>query len=413
MIQNNYYETNGDLMFNVDHFIDWATIVPLKEEGFKDAAEYKKTGNKHLEFAPSSTEEALEGYKAVWQQTGELAGIEIAGAAAAMDKQGLKFNNGKVTFPTEMVRLVDLFTQSGLLGYAMGRHHGGLGMNLSAASIVMELVSRADAAFGIALGCYNLAEVIERFGGEKMTDEWVPKMAAGEVTGAMALTEPNYGSDLSRVMTRAVKGDDGVWRLTGTKRFITHGCGMGDKPSVILTLARSGGAGAKGLSFFLVHSNDIQVARIEEKMGLHISPTCEIVFENSKAELIGEEGLGLVRYAMGMMNGARMGIAVQSLAIAQAAQVEGIKYASERVQFGATIDQLPAVKRIIEDNEALVQGMRALTYRACEVVDHYDGLSAKLLRETGDERAVRKNEDVIRLDKLAKLLTPDGKTVLL
>jgi alkylation response protein AidB-like acyl-CoA dehydrogenase len=409
MIQNNYYETNGDLMFNVDHFIDWATIVPLKEEGFKDAAEYKKTGNKHLEFAPSSTEEALEGYKAVWQQTGELAGIEIAGAAAAMDKQGLKFNNGKVTFPTEMVRLVDLFTQSGLLGYAMGRHHGGLGMNLSAASIVMELVSRADAAFGIALGCYNLAEVIERFGGEKMTDEWVPKMAAGEVTGAMALTEPNYGSDLSRVMTRAVKGDDGVWRLTGTKRFITHGCGMGDKPSVILTLARSGGAGAKGLSFFLVHSNDIQVARIEEKMGLHISPTCEIVFENSKAELIGEEGLGLVRYAMGMMNGARMGIAVQSLAIAQAAQVEGIKYASERVQFGATIDQLPAVKRIIEDNEALVQGMRALTYRACEVVDHYDGLSAKLLRETGDERAVRKNEDVIRLDKLAKLLTPTAK----
>ena len=121
-----------------------------------------------------------------------------------------------------MVRLVDLFTQSGLLGYAMGRHHGGLGMNLSAASIVMELVSRADAAFGIALGCYNLAEVIERFGGEKMTDEWVPKMAAGEVTGAMALTEPNYGSDLSRVMTRAVKGDDGVWRLTGTKRFIAR-----------------------------------------------------------------------------------------------------------------------------------------------------------------------------------------------
>ncbi len=409
MIQNNYFDTNADLVFNVDHFIDWATIIPLKEENFKDAAEYKKTGDKHLEFAPSTTEEAIEGYKAVWQQTGELAGIEVAGAARTMDKQGLKFNNGKVTFPADMVRLVDLFTQSGLLGYAMGRHHGGLGMNLTASSIVMELVSRADAAFGIALGCYNLAEVIERFGGEKMTDEWVPKMAAGEVTGAMALTEPNYGSDLSRVMTRAVKGDDGVWRLTGTKRFITHGCGMGDKPSVILTLARSGGAGAKGLSFFLVHSNDIQVARIEEKMGLHISPTCEIVFENSKAELIGEEGLGLIRYAMGMMNGARMGIAVQSLAIAQAAHVEGVKYASERVQFGATIDQLPAVKRIIDDNEALCQGMRALVYRACEVVDHYDGLTAKLLKESGDERVVRKNEDVIRLDKLAKLLTPTAK----
>jgi acyl-CoA dehydrogenase len=409
MIQGNYYEMNKDLQFTVDHFIDWATIVPLKEEGFADAAEYKKTGDKHLEFAPSNTEEALEGYKAVWQQSGELSGMEIAGAARSMEKHGLKFHNGKVTFPPETLRLVDLFAQSGLLGYSMGRHYGGLNMNLSASSIVMEMVSQADSAFGITLGCFNLAEVIERYGSKEMTAEWVPKMSAGEVTGAMALTEPNYGSDLSRVMTRAVKGDDGVWRLTGTKRFITHGCGVGDRPAVILTLARSGGAGAKGLSFFLVHSSEIEVARIEEKLGLHTSPTCEIVFENSKAELIGEEGLGLVRYAMGMMNGARMGIAVQSLGIAQAAHNEGKKYASERVQFGDTIDKLPAVKRILDDNEALCQGMRALVYRACEIVDHYDGLSNKLLKETGDERAVRKNEDVVRLDKLAKLLTPTAK----
>jgi acyl-CoA dehydrogenase len=409
MIQGNYYEMNKDLQFTVDHFIDWATIVPLKEEGFADAAEYKKTGDKHLEFAPSNTEEALEGYKAVWQQSGELSGMEIAGAARSMEKHGLKFHNGKVTFPPETLRLVDLFAQSGLLGYSMGRHYGGLNMNLSASSIVMEMVSQADSAFGITLGCFNLAEVIERYGSKEMTAQWVPKMAAGEVTGAMALTEPNYGSDLSRVMTRAVKGEDGVWRLTGTKRFITHGCGVGDRPAVILTLARSGGAGAKGLSFFLVHSSEIEVARIEEKLGLHTSPTCEIVFENSKAELIGEEGLGLVRYAMGMMNGARMGIAVQSLGIAQAAHNEGKKYASERVQFGDTIDKLPAVKRILDDNEALCQGMRALVYRACEIVDHYDGLSNKLLKETGDERAVRKNEDVVRLDKLAKLLTPTAK----
>jgi acyl-CoA dehydrogenase len=409
MIQGNYYEMNKDLQFTVDHFIDWATIVPLKEEGFADAAEYKKTGDKHLEFAPSNTEEALEGYKAVWQQSGELSGMEIAGAARSMEKHGLKFHNGKVTFPPETLRLVDLFAQSGLLGYSMGRHYGGLNMNLTASSIVMEMVSQADSAFGITLGCFNLAEVIERYGSKEMTAQWVPKMAAGEVTGAMALTEPNYGSDLSRVMTRAVKGEDGVWRLTGTKRFITHGCGVGDRPAVILTLARSGGAGAKGLSFFLVHSSEIEVARIEEKLGLHTSPTCEIVFENSKAELIGEEGLGLVRYAMGMMNGARMGIAVQSLGIAQAAHNEGKKYASERVQFGDTIDKLPAVKRILDDNEALCQGMRALVYRACEIVDHYDGLSNKLLKETGDERAVRKNEDVVRLDKLAKLLTPTAK----
>jgi len=409
MIQENYFEKNSDLIFNVDHFVDWATIVPLKEENYKDAAEYKKTGDKHLEFAPNNLAEALEGYRAVWQQSGELSGIEIAGAARAMEKHGLKFKDGKVTFPPDTIRLVDLFAQSGLLGYGMSRHHSGLGLNLTAASLVLELVSRADSAFGITLGCFNLAEVIERYGSEKMSAEWVPKMSAGTVTGAMALTEPNYGSDLSRVMTRATKDDQGVWRLTGTKRFITHGCGVGERPAVILTLARSGGAGAKGLSFFLVHSSDIQVARIEEKLGLHTSPTCEIVFENSKAELIGEEGLGLVRYALGMMNGARMGIAVQSLGVAQAAHAEGAKYASERVQFGSTIDKLPAVKRIIDDNEAYVQGMRALVYRACEIVDHYDGLSAKVIKETGDERAARKNEDVLRLDKLAKLLTPTAK----
>ncbi len=409
MVQGNYFDTNKDLQFTLDHFVDWATIVPLKEQNFKDAAEFKKTNNEHLQFAPNNTQEAIEGYKAVWQQIGELSGKEVAAVIRAMDKHGLKFHDGKVTFPPDMIRLIDLFGQSGLLGYAMERHHGGIGMNLTAASVVLELVSRADPAFGIALGCFNLAEVIERYGSKTMSDEWVPKMAAGEVTGAMALTEPNYGSDLSRVMTRATKGEDGVWRLNGTKRFITHGCGIGDKPSVILTLARSGGAGAKGLSFFLVHSSDIEVARIEDKMGLHISPTCEIVFENSKAELIGEEGLGLVRYALGMMNGARMGIAVQSLGIAEAAHQEGKKYASERVQFGDTIDKLAAVRRILDDNEALVEGMRALTYRACEIVDHYDGLSAKLLAETGDERTVRKNETVLRLDKLAKLLTPTAK----
>ena len=254
MIQNNYFDANSDLLFTVDHFINWATIIPLKEEGFKDAAEYKKTGDKHLEFAPNNTEEALEGYKAVWQQTGELAGMEVAGAARAMDKHGLKFNNGKVTFPPDMVRLVDLFTQSGLLGYAMGRHHGGLGMNLSASSIVMELVSRADPAFGIALGCYNLAEVIERFGGAKMTDEWVPKMAAGEVTGAMALTEPIAGlgkkllSGWSLMVlddgTRAVVHDGGLEIRDGQGRLLVRyadGAATIEAPAGDLILAAPGG----------------------------------------------------------------------------------------------------------------------------------------------------------------------------
>ncbi|MCB1202126.1 MAG: acyl-CoA dehydrogenase family protein [Leptospiraceae bacterium] len=409
MIKGNYFENNADLQFTVGHFVDWQTLIPLQEDDFSDAAEFKKTDNKALEFAPANTVECLEGYRAVWSQIGKVCGNEVAPAARSMEKHGIKLVNGKVNFPPDTQRIVDLIANAGMLGTNMSRRNGGLQMALTSSSVVFELMSRADVAFGISASCFNLGEVIERFGDAEMIATWVPQMAQGQVCGAMALTEPNFGSDLSRVTTRAEKDADGNWSLTGTKRFITHACGLNERPSVILTLARSAGAGAKGLSFFLVHSEDIEVTRIEDKMGLHTSPTCEIVFEKSKAQLIGEEGLGLVKYAIQMMNGARMGIAVQSVGIAQAAYEEGKKYASERVQFGMTIENLPPVKRILDDNEAYVHAMRALAYRSCEVVDHYDGLRKKLAKAGHDERAIRKFPEVVTLDKLAKLLTPTAK----
>ena len=409
MIKGNYFTDNADLQFNVEHFVDWATLIPLQEENFSDAAEFKKNGDKALEYAPATTIESLDGYRAVWSQIGKICGEEVAPAARAMEKHGIKLVNGKVNFPPDTQRIVDLIANSGMLGTNMSRRYGGLQMALTSSSVVFEMMSRADVAFGISASCFNLAEVIERFGDDGMIKTWVPRMAAGEVCGAMALTEPNFGSDLSRVTTRAEKDADGNWHITGTKRFITHACGLNERPSVILTLARSAGSGAKGLSFFLVHSDEIEVTRIEEKMGLHTSPTCEIVFEKSKATLIGEEGLGLVKYAIQMMNGARMGIAVQSVGIAQAAYEEGKKYASERVQFGHTIDHLPPVKRILDDNEAYVHAMRALAYRSCEVVDHYDGLRKKFAQAGQDEKAIRKIPEVVTLDRLAKLLTPTAK----
>lgn len=411
MIESNYYEDNQDLQFNLDHFIDWQTIVPLKENEYADAAEYQKSNNPNLEFAPSNVEEAIEMYREVFKQYGEISGKEVAPAAGEMDKSGLKFDKGKVTFPEKFVSITDIIAQSGIIGYSVSREYGGLNMPLVGHAAILEMLARADGAFGINIGCFNLAEVIERFGNKEMKDSYIPKMAAGEMTGAMALTEPDYGSDLPNILTKAVKKEDGTYEIEGTKRFITHGCGIGDKPAAILTLARSGGNGAKGLSFFLVESGDVEIARIEEKMGLHCSPTCEVVYDKSKAILIGEEGKGLVKYAMDMMNGARLGIAIQSLGISQAAYEEARLYASQREQFGSTIDQIPAVKRILTETSAKLHALRALNYQTAQFVDIYEGLRHKLEKDGKDDRAVRKDPEVLKYDKLSRIMTPVSKLI--
>ena len=409
MIQSNYYEDNPDLQFTMQSFVNWQEIVRLRERDWEDAGKYKETGDSKYEFAPTSAEEAFEAYAVAFQATGEISGRELAPVAKKMEAEGLKLEQGKVHFPADVARLIGLIAQQGMLGYSVDRSHGGLHMPLSAQMAILEMLSRADAAFGITVGCFNLAEVIERFGDEEMKHKYVPKMVSGEIIGAMALTEPNYGSDLSNILTKAEKDADGTWRISGTKRFITHGCGLGEIPSAILTLARTGGNGARGLSFFLVDGSEIEVARIEHKLGLHISPTCEIIYDKSKATLIGEEGRGLVKFAMEMMNGARLGIAVQALGIAQAAYEEAAKYGRERVQFGGPIDQIPAVARQLREMDAYVQAMRALTYRTSEIVDLFDGFTNELRRSGMDDKAVRKSPQVQKWDRLASLFTPLAK----
>ncbi|MCS6985712.1 MAG: acyl-CoA dehydrogenase family protein [Leptospiraceae bacterium] len=409
MIVSNYLEDNEDLQFVLKHCVDWERIIPLKEYDFRDAQEYQKTKDPRYELAPSSVAEALDAYFSALEQVGEIAGKELAPRAKSMEREGLRFHDGKVDFPKDMLHVIDLLAQSGVLMYSTHRQWGGLQFPYAAQMAILEMISRADAAFGIAVGCFNLADVIERFASQELKEKYLPKMHAAEMTGAMALTEPNYGSDLQNIKTRATKQADGRWVINGTKRFITHGCGIGDRPAAILTLARTGGEGGRGLSFFLVESSHVQVARIEEKLGLHISPTCEIIYENTPAYLIGEEGKGLVKYAMDMMNGARLGIAVQALGIAEAAYREGEKYARERIQFGRPIYEIPPVRRSINEAEALVQAMRALVYRTAEIVDTYDGLGQKYLLAGEDEKTVRRREDVQRYEKLSRLLTPTAK----
>ncbi|WP_061247335.1 acyl-CoA dehydrogenase family protein [Leptospira noguchii] len=411
MIENNYFLENQDLQENFQFIIDWKEIIDGFEDNFADHKIFKKNGNESLSMAPSSYDEALEYYKSILESGGEIAGKQIASIAKDMDVEGLKYSSGKVTFPETMIKGIEQVKNAGILPYSIGRKHGGLGVPATIQFMMLELFSRADGSFAIALGCLNLAETIERFGSKEMIEEYVLKMANGEIFGAMALTEPNYGSDLPNLQTKAVKDENGTWKLTGTKRFITHGCGFSNIPAVILTLARTGTptSGARGLSFFLVKSSDVFIAGIEKKMGLHCSPTCEVVYENTPGILIGDEGYGLVRYSMAMMNGARLSIAAQAMGIATAAYMEAKKYASEREQFGKTIQNIPAVRKMLSFMDREIAGMRAILLEASRSIDLYHWKSERMKEQKIDERVIKKDETIRKWEKLANLFTPLSK----
>lgn len=255
MIQGNYFQDNEDLLLHFDTLIDWEEAVHAYEGNFGDAAKFKETGDERYAYAPSSVEEAKEYYRSILESLGEMMGDFVAPRSKEMDQTGLKYENGKVTFPKAQEECYKTLKDSGLMPISISRKYGGLGLPVTVQSMMCEIAARADAAFCLAYGNINIVEIMERFASEEMCKEWLPKIAAGEFSAAMALTEPNYGSDLPNVQTKAVQASDGTWKITGAKRFITHACGYIDSPSVILTLARTGSpeSGARGLSFFLVH----------------------------------------------------------------------------------------------------------------------------------------------------------------
>ncbi len=416
MIANNYFTDNEDLLLYFNELIDWDEIVQATETGadgtpFADAKEYAETENENLAFAPSSTEEAVEFYRATLESLGDLSGNLVAQRAQKMDWTGLKHENGKVTFPPEMVECYEAFKDAGIIPYMIHRRYGGLGMPAVIAAMYTEIVTRADTAFMMALGLLNLANTIVRYGTEEQKQTYVTRMAAGESLGAMALTEPNYGSDLSSVKTKAVKQEDGTYRLFGTKRFISQGCGLGEYPCTLLTLARTGGpdSGARGLSLFIVKSEDVEIAGIEKKMGLHCSPTCEVVYDNSPGELIGSEGYGLTRYTLQMMNAARAAVAALGAAIGSAAYYEAKKYAHEREQFGKNIVNIPAVKRMLDRMERENMAIRLLTGEAARAVDNYMHRTMVMERAGISERDIKKNDDLKYWERIATMFTPISK----
>ena len=410
MIQSNYYEDNPDIQMHVDRFIDWEEVVRLYEDGFRDAAAYERTGDERLAMAPHSTEEALDYYRSIFQAYGDLCGNEMSQLAQKMDQEGLKFESGTVTHPAEFANFFEKFHAAGLHPTSFQRRYGGLGLPHVVKALSQELSYRADTSLSIAVGSVNLAAIMEAYASPEMSAEWLPKLIDNRYTVTMGLSEPDFGSDLPNVRTRA-ELIDGKWYLTGTKRFQTMACGVNGQPSAVLALARTGktGGGARGLSFFLVEGKDIEITGIEKKLGLKASATCEVAFEKSPAHLIGEEGHGLTKYVIGMLNGARMSVASQGAGMATAAYFEARKYANERIQFGKPIADIPAVARMLRRMEREIAAMRCLMVEAALSVDRYHWRMLHLREDGKSEREIKNDPAIRQGEKLASALTPMSK----
>lgn len=412
MIANNYFSEDKDLQLIFNELIDWESIVREAEgENFFDHKTYTETKNNRYEMAPSSLDEAMELYTSSLDAMGDFFGKDVSQKSQIMDRNELKYENGKVIFPKETVEIYEKFRSTGLLGYSLPREAGGLNFPATVGAFYAMIMARADVAFCMTTTLLNLAQIVSRFGTKEQIETYATKAATGECLFAMSLTEPDFGSDLNSVRTIAVKQEDGSYRLTGTKRFISQGCGLGDYPALLLTLARTGkpDGGARGLSVFLVKSSDITVAGIEKKMGLHGSPTCEIVYDNSYGEILGEEGLGLTRYTAGMTNFMRLVSASGGCGGGAAAYYESLKYANERNQFGKPIIEIPAVFEMVNKIKRETNAMRLLTLETARVIDMYQHHQIRLEKEGKPDRDIRKDEKVKYWSTLASILTPIAK----
>ena len=392
----NFYLDNSDLKHHLNHPL-MKRLVALKERNYTDAEKY--------DYAPIDFEDAMDSYEKVLEIAGEICGDIVAPNAESVDHEGPQVINGRVKYASGTEKNLDALVKAGLMGISIPRRYNGLNFSLVPYIMAADMVSRADAGFVNIWGLQDCAETIYEFASEEQKQKYLPRVCAGE-TMAMDLTEPDAGSDLQAVMLKATYSEkDGCWYLNGVKRFITNGDGH-----IALVLARSeeGTKDGRGLSMFIYDKNDggVTVRRIENKMGIKGSPTCELVFKNAKAELCGDRKMGLIKYVMALMNGARLGIAAQSVGISQAAYNEGLAYARDREQFGKTIINFPAVYDMLALMKAKLDAGRALLYQCARYVDIYKALDdiARERKLTPEERKEQKN-----FSKLADSLTPLAK----
>ena len=354
----NFYSDNRDLVFTLKN-LDLSESVGMLEENYTCSAKYPG--------APVDFADALDNYERVLSVVGEVSADRIAPRSREVDLHGAKFADGVVTYdPLTVQNLKDL-AAAGVMGVMLPHQYGGLNFPVSVYTMMTEMVSRADASLQNIFGLQDIAETIAVFGDDAQKDEYLPRFATGEFDGAMDLTEPDYGSDLPGVRLRAWQDADGNWFLNGMKRFITNGCAQ-----VHLVLARSeeGTSDARGLSMFIAEKcPQLVVRRIEDKMGIHGVATCELQFNDVPAKLVGQRRMGLIRYVMSLMNGARVAISAQAVGIAEAAYREARKYASEREQFKSTIDKFPAIYSMLSSMKCKLTASRALLYETTRIVD--------------------------------------------
>ena len=397
----NFYKDNDDIKFLFRH-VDLGTSAEICEEGFKFAGEF--------DYAPADADEAIENYEMVLDSLGELCAEFIAPRAESVDREGNVLNeDGTVTRARGIAEAIEKLGQAEVMGFTLPHRFGGLNFPNIVYSMAIEILSRADAALMNIFGLQGIAETINAFASEEIKQKYLHEFSAGKVTGAMVLTEPDAGSDLQSVKLRAFQDAKGNWFLNGVKRFITNGCG-----DVLLVLARSepDRGGGLGLSLFVCEPGPtVHIRRLEDKLGIHGSPTCEIFFDNTPCEIIGERQRGLVTYVMSLMNGARIGIAAQSMGIAEAAYRIARDYASTRKQFAVAIEKLPAVRDMLIDMKIAIEAGRALLYETSRVVDLEIGYAKRLETNPPQDKAEAKQlkNDSRKYRRYAAMLTPMSK----
>ena len=394
----NYYTDHPEIAFHLNHPL-MKRIVELKERNYADAATHAD--------APVNYEDAIENYKRILDITGDITANIIAPNSEAVDQEGPHLIDNRMHYASKTLENIQATRQAGLWGVSMPRQYGGLNLPNVVFSMLSELIAAADAGFQNIWSLQSCIDTLYEFGNDDQRQRYIPRICAGE-TMSMDLTEPDAGSDLQRVMLKATFDEkENCWRLNGVKRFITNG-----DSDIHLVLARSeeDTRDGRGLSMFIYDKRNggVDVRHIENKLGIHGSPTCELVYKNAKAELCGNTRMGLIKYVMALMNGARLGIAAQSVGLEQEAYNEGLAYAKERAQFGKKIITFPAVYDMLSRMKAKLDAGRSLLYQTARYVDIYKALEdiARDQKLTPEER-----QEMKKYTRLADAFTPLAKGI--
>lgn len=389
----NFYTDNSDLKFQLNHPL-MEKIVRLKERNFSFKTEFP--------FAPMDYEDAIDSYDRVLEIVGEICGDIVGPNAESIDAEGPQVVDGHVVYARGTSENIKALNQAGLMGMSLPYKYGGLNFAIVPYIMAADIVSRADAGFVNIWGLQDCAETINEFASEEQKEKYLPRVCNGD-TMAMDLTEPDAGSDLQAVQLKATWDEKkNTWLLNGVKRFITNGDG---EISLVLARSEPGTKDGRGLSMFIYDKlkGGVTVRRIEHKMGIIGSPTCELVFKDAPAELVGSRKMGLIKYVMALMNGARLGIAAQSVGVCEAAYREALDYAKERMQFGKAIIRFPAVYEMLSMMKAKLDASRTLLYETARFVDMY-----KTYQHISEERQLEKDEreEMKKYQRLADIFTP-------